>query len=750
MKIFYKLYEILLVGFPVILCGDFNTITDLKDRVADNTIHITREGKLLEKICTTCGLKDSFRELFPLDSGFTRFDSRVKTRIDRIYTTKDIKVINYKTELLVESDHLAVNVKLSLGIREQRGYWKLNTQCLKNTSVVAEILQEIRRIKELKVLTPSNAKLWEVFKKQIKMFLIQKCKKLNCERNEHYNKLTAEYVELQSKRDKTIEDEENLFKLKSELFEINNETFLNLQLQAGMNNSFSGNTSNVIKRLNDRRENKMIKGIRDDHGNIIENEKEKRKIIKEKCQNAFGEIKIQDQKITQILSGCPTLQAEDLASICQPITKEEIIEVIKGLHDGKTPGPDGLPAELYKACVNEVINLLQNYFNEGLSEGKMNEDFYKSVITLIYKKGDQNELDNWRQISLLNIDYKILAKILMNRLNQHLEKIIEIEQTCAVKGRYMWDNLGMLRELILNNDDKDFYIVSLDQKKAFDFVSREYLWEALQHYGFPPNFIAMIKLLYKKSITQINVNGILTEPFETHRGVKQGCPLSAALYVLAISPLLNKIKNDTRIKGIKIFDKKSFKLTAFADDITVVIKNQKEFRILTEHFKTYEEVAGAKLNLDKTEGIWMGQNDPPSLDIEIKDSIKIIGLVVTKDNCAEINWTVKEQEVENELNQWKVANFKTRIQIVKTFVLSKILKGSSRPTSSRSSSSKSSSVDSSLLSTSSDIPRSITTAIRDRNNMEEKVNDFKTLSTKSKRKKKHPSGNGPVKKMMKD
>lgn len=207
---------------------------------------------------------------------------------------------------MVESDHLAVNTKLSLGIREQRGYWKLNIQCLKNTGVVADILQEIRRIKELEVLTPSNVKLWEVFKNQIKMFLIRKCKKLNCERNEHYDKLTAECVELQSKRNKTIEDEDNLFKLKSELAEINNETFLHLQLQAGMSNSYSGNTGNVIKRLNARREMKTIKGIRDDHGNIIENEKEKRKIIKEKCQNAFGEIEIQEQKITQFLSGCPT------------------------------------------------------------------------------------------------------------------------------------------------------------------------------------------------------------------------------------------------------------------------------------------------------------------------------------------------------------------------------------------------------------------------------------------------------------
>lgn len=133
----------------------------------------------------------------------------------------------------------------------------------------------------------------------------------------------------------------------------------------------------------------------------------------------------------------------------------------------------------------------------------------------------------------MNVDYKIFAKILSNRLYQALDKVIVKEQTCAVKGRFMWDNLGILRELVQNKNKENFYIVTLDQKKAFDLVSREYLWYVLEMYGFPVAFVDMIECLYHESNVQININEA-----NQSDGVKQGCPLSTALYVLATNPLI--------------------------------------------------------------------------------------------------------------------------------------------------------------------------------------------------------------------
>lgn len=111
----------------------------------------------------------------------------------------------------------------------------------------------------------------------------------------------------------------------------------------------------------------------------------------------------------------------------------------------------------------------------------------------------------------------------------------------------------------------------------------------------------MIKLLYKKSLVQIKVNGRLTEPFRVECGVKQGCPLSAALYVLAINPLLKIINSDSRFTGYVLND--LYKLTALAcaDDVSVIIKNQKELLILKELLTKYDQASGAKLNQEKTE-----------------------------------------------------------------------------------------------------------------------------------------------------
>lgn len=273
----------------------------------------------------------------------------------------------------------------------------------------------------------------------------------------------------------------------------------------------------------------------------------------------------------------------------------------------------------------------------------------------------------------MNTDYKILAKIIMNRLNDTLENIIEKEQTCAIKGRLMWDNLCTLRETL---QKRDFFIIGLDQKKAFDYISRDYLWSVLEANGFPNDFIHMIQCLYRKSCVRINVNGVLTDSFNVERGVKPGCPLSAALYILAISPLIKIINADPLISGQLINNSCNVKAMAYADDVTVIIKNQLEMDILINHLCLYELASGAKLNHEKTEGVWIGtESKKPHLNIQIKEEIKILGLTLCHNDCSERNWDEKLNIVKEEINKWrnKDTNYKSRINIMKTYILSKLL-----------------------------------------------------------------------------
>lgn len=110
------------------------------------------------------------------------------------------------------------------------------------------------------------------------------------------------------------------------------------------------------------------------------------------------------------------------------VGKDEVITAINQLNSNKTPGPDGLPAEFYKLGLDDFINLLTSVFNKGLKNGVMSDSFYHGVMCLLHKKGDKDNLDNYRHLTIMNADYKILAKIIMNRLNDVLDLIIDKEK----------------------------------------------------------------------------------------------------------------------------------------------------------------------------------------------------------------------------------------------------------------------------------------------------------------------------------
>uniref|UniRef100_A0A3B1JL75 Endonuclease/exonuclease/phosphatase domain-containing protein n=1 Tax=Astyanax mexicanus TaxID=7994 RepID=A0A3B1JL75_ASTMX len=99
-QLFNKLKMLLCVGYYVILCGDFNTITDEQDRISGRLCKIGREGKVLKEIMSEYNMQDTFRIVYPNRIDFTRFDSVYKTRIDRIYVNKKFSIISYKTKML--------------------------------------------------------------------------------------------------------------------------------------------------------------------------------------------------------------------------------------------------------------------------------------------------------------------------------------------------------------------------------------------------------------------------------------------------------------------------------------------------------------------------------------------------------------------------------------------------------------------------------------------------------------------------
>ena len=162
-----------------------------------------------------------------------------------------------------------------------------------------------------------------------------------------------------------------------------------------------------------------------------------------------------------------------------------------------------------------------------------------SISVILKKDKDAEECSSYRPISLLNVDFKIAAKILARRLEKILPKLIDPDQTGFVKARFGSDNLRRVLNIVnhLNVDRQSAIIASLYAYKAFDRVDYRFLFAVLEKVSLGHPFIKLVRLLYSNPMATVSTNGLLSESFPIGRGCRQGCPLSPLLFALVIEPL---------------------------------------------------------------------------------------------------------------------------------------------------------------------------------------------------------------------
>ena len=202
-----------------------------------------------------------------------------------------------------------------------------------------------------------------------------------------------------------------------------------------------------------------------------------------------------------------------------------------------------------------------------------------SLIKLIYKKkGKIYLLKNYRPISLMNVDIKILTKVLANRLKYVLPSIIHTSQT-AVYGRRIDQTIHLIRDLIdiANKDDEQAAFIFLDQEKAFDRVNHDFLYRTMRAFGIGEEFISWVSRIYSNATSVVNINGFFTSPIPLKRGVRQGCPLSLHLYVMVIEVLAIQLRLNPNIVGFTIHGEKIVSVH-YVDDATIVIKQNRCFK----------------------------------------------------------------------------------------------------------------------------------------------------------------------------
>ncbi|CAJ0952032.1 unnamed protein product [Ranitomeya imitator] len=241
--------------------------------------------------------------------------------------------------------------------------------------------------------------------------------------------------------------------------------------------------------------------------------------------------------------------------------------------NGKAPGVDGFPAEIYKNFGEVLIPKLRVLLEDSRSGGRLPASMREAIIVVIPKEGkDPTQPDSYRPISLLTTDVKLLAKVLAMRLTSVISGLVHSDQSGFMPDRSTAINLRRLyMNLQLRSDNcGQRVIASLDAHKAFDSVEWGYLWQVLRSMGFGLQFISWIRLMYSMPMARVRVNGELSRTIQLARGTRQGCPLSPLLFALAVEPLAAKLRRSDEVTGFK-YGMIEERVALYADDILLFL-----------------------------------------------------------------------------------------------------------------------------------------------------------------------------------
>ena len=201
-------------------------------------------------------------------------------------------------------------------------------------------------------------------------------------------------------------------------------------------------------------------------------------------------------------------------------------------------GPDNIPPEVIKYGGCALHRRLHDFILDCWSAKYLPQQWKNANIILGHKqKGDRAECGNSRGISLLSVAGKVLAKIMLTRLLEHIVDLVLPEYQCGFRrGRSTIDVIFVARQLQekYREQHQDLYLAFVDLTKAFDTVNRDLLWNILRKFGCPPTFIAILQQFHTGMCAQVVMAGSKSSSFPVEVGVKQGCVLAPIIFNLLL------------------------------------------------------------------------------------------------------------------------------------------------------------------------------------------------------------------------
>jgi len=685
-------------GSKLVIGGDVNCIDWPNDKTS---LECDQSSESFRNMKSTCNVRDAWKIMNPDTVEYTYIDPSFRDRNSRI----DVLCID---EILLDNlqycdhilapcpDHKAVVMAIRCSNKKRgNGYWKLNTSVLTEDKyrkairdIIKNTIEEYQGIEGV-----DKGMIWELLKIRVKEFSIKYC----CQRSKD-SKIEMKILESQiTQLDKQLQcngNDEELIRQRRFRKEQLDQFYLNKGIGAQIRSKVQWveegerSTSYFLAIEKHRQGNNVIKSLKD-HGITLSDDID----ILNKAREFYNELYTSNMPhsndIDTYMSNIdiPSLKHEK-RTLCEgDILLTECENAINRIKNNKSPGDDGLPIEFYKTFWNEISDFIVDVYNESYDNNIMPISMRKSIITLIHKKGDRCDISNYRPVSLTNVDYRILAFVLASRLQLVISDIVDPSQVAYIKGRFIGANVRLVCDIFDLYNEKQLSGIMLfaDFQKAFDTIEWDFLFKTLDKFNFGESFQRWIKILYTNPNAAVKNNGHFSDEFVLSRGVRQGCPVSALLFILCMEVLACNIRQNNEITGLSLDANRTttMKMVQYADDSTFFVKNSHELGKVIESLELFGNVSGTKLNLLKCEGLWLGRNRNRQHNCTLynikwpRTSIRYLGIYIghNAQQNYKLNFEAKLSEIDDVLRQAekRILTLFGKVCIIKSLAISKIV-----------------------------------------------------------------------------
>ncbi|XP_074283121.1 uncharacterized protein LOC141607666 [Silene latifolia] len=326
-----------------------------------------------------------------------------------------------------------------------------------------------------------------------------------------------------------------------------------------------------------------------------------------------------------VLQTGPVCNANHTTALLAPITKDEIKRVVFAIPKDKAPGPDGYTSGFFKDSWDivgeDVCSAIMEFFNSGRMLTQVNA----TSITLIPKCDRPTNVSHFRPIACCNMGYKVISKLLCNRLALVLLDIIHENQGAFVKGRSIIENVLICQDIVHLYARKAVTprcLFKIDLQKAYDTIEWEFIEQMLHGLNFPQHFIQLVMQCVTTPTYTLSLNGSNFGYFKGQRGLRQGDPISPLLFTICMEYLTRLINFATTRWPFQYHPLcKNLKLThlMFADDLLLFCKGKPQsIWLLMRAFSSFSKASGLALNNAKSEIFFNGVEE------DIKEGIKLV------------------------------------------------------------------------------------------------------------------------------